>query len=184
MFTKKDKQGHCKPHHGLKVRKIRFLSLDRLNQGLPDSPPHLPGYMIKMQRLQIEWEMSCHPLRGMAHMSAWIRDISQHRNFSSTHSPLISLTHTLSLEGRARRRKQVLEWESGKDEEEKIDQAYQGQQDQLWIKIKDLNHLISHGWLKEPSLPITLISIPKPYLKSPLLHGWMRRITWWEAIQG
>ena len=104
MFTKKDKQGHYKPHHGLKVRKIKFLSLDRLNQGLPDSPPHLLGYMIKMQRLQIEWEMSCHPLRGMAHMSAWIRYISQHLNFSSTHSPLISLTHSLSRRKKKRRK--------------------------------------------------------------------------------
>ena len=72
-------------------------------------------------------------------------DISQHLNLSFTHSPLISLTHTLSLEGRARRRKQELERESGKDGEEKIDQAYQGQLDQLGIKIKDLNHFTFYG---------------------------------------
>ena len=35
--------------------------------------------------------------------------------------------------------------ESVKDGEEKIDQAYQGQQDQLGIKIKDLNHFTFYG---------------------------------------
>ena len=65
-----------------------------------------------MQELQIEWEMSNYPLWGMAYMSAQIGDISQHLNLHSTHSPLISLAHYLSLEGRTREEKDELEWES------------------------------------------------------------------------
>ena len=45
-------------------------------------------------------------------MSAQVGDISQHLNLHSTHSPLISLAHYLSLEGRTREEKDELEWES------------------------------------------------------------------------
>ena len=96
----RDEPGHCKAQHGFKVKGIRFLSLDRRNQNLPDSPPHLPDHPMKMQRLQIEWDMRCHPLRAMAHMSARSRGTSQPLTLSSTHSPtlLISLILSLSLE--------------------------------------------------------------------------------------
>ena len=57
-----------------------------------------------MQELQIEWEMSNYPLWGMAYMSAQIGDISQHLNLSPTHSPLISLTHSLSRMKNKRRK--------------------------------------------------------------------------------
>ena len=49
-----------------------------------------------MQRQQIEWEVSCHSLWDMAHMSARVGDISQHQILSSTHPLLISLSHSLS----------------------------------------------------------------------------------------
>ena len=57
----------------------------------------------------MEWEVSCHPLWDMAHMSAQVGDISQRQTISSTHPLLISLTHTLSLEGRTREGKDELE---------------------------------------------------------------------------
>ena len=39
---------------------------------------------------------------------------------------------------------QELECESGEEEEEKMDLAHQGQQEQLWVKIIEFNHLPSH----------------------------------------
>jgi len=99
-----------------------------------------------MQRKQIEWEMSYHPLRAMAHMSAQNRDTCHQLTLSSTHSPalLISLILPLSLRMKSKKEKARTR-ESVKDGEEKIDQAYQGQQDQLGIKIKDLNHFTFYG---------------------------------------
>ena len=81
-------------------------------------------------------------------MSALSGDLSQQLTLSSTHSPTLPISLIpLSLEWRTRR-KQELEWESGGDGEQKMDLTYQWQQEQLWIKIMDFNHLSSHGWFK------------------------------------
>jgi p-aminobenzoyl-glutamate transporter AbgT len=50
---------------------------------------------INMQRQHMEWEVSCHPLWGMAHKLARVGDVSQHQTISSTHPLLISITHSL-----------------------------------------------------------------------------------------
>ena len=84
--------------NGFKSHEIRFLSWGKQIQKLSDDPLRVLDHPINMQRQQIEWEVSCHSLWDMAHMSARVGDIFQHQILSSTHPLLISLslTHTLS----------------------------------------------------------------------------------------
>ena len=54
MFTKRMSKAIASLNMDSKVNEIRFLSLDRRNQILLDSLPHLSDHPIKVQGLQIE----------------------------------------------------------------------------------------------------------------------------------
>jgi hypothetical protein len=78
----------------------------------------------------MECEVNCNSLWGMAHKPVRVGDISQPQILSFTYALLISLIHTLSLEGRTRAGKDELEWERRREEDGEESQDTRRQQDQ------------------------------------------------------